>query len=298
VVEVIQGRANAEATMREYQNRQSPPDAHEGWRYFLEKTEIKPGTGAAEATNLRQQELENSRMKFHLKILGIIYVSLGGLIAANSSTILTHLNWGASYLVHDFYRRFVKPDATERHYVFAGRFATVLLFVLSSGMVFLLDTAKDSFDLMLQVGAGTGLLYLVRWFWWRVTAWCEVVAMVSSFGVSLVLLVMKKNGAAIGNTQQLILTILVTTICWVATAYLGPKTDPAVLANFFAKTKSNDQNMGLALLGWVAGVMMIWSALFAVGNFLYGRYDYAAGLTAVFVVSGAAVIRIVSRLWR
>src|SRR5205085_1276117 len=132
--------------------------------------------------------------------VGWMGLMLGGLIAANSSTILTHLNWGASYLVHDFYRRFVKPNGSERHYVFAGRIATVILFVLSSGMVFLLDTAKDSFDLLLQVGAGTGLLYLVRWFWWRVTAWCEVVAMVSSFGVSLVFLIMKKNGAAIGNT--------------------------------------------------------------------------------------------------
>src|SRR5207253_9898735 len=147
------------------------------------------------------------------------------------STILTHLNWGASYLVHDFYRRFIKRDGSERHYVFAGRVATVILFFLSSALVFGLDSAKKAFDIILQVGAGTGLLYLVRWFWWRVTAWFEVVAMVSSFGVSLVFLIMKKNGAAIGNTQQLILTILVTTVCCVATAYLGPKTDAAVLAN-------------------------------------------------------------------
>jgi len=98
---------------------------------------------------------------------------VGGLVAANSSTILTHLNWGASYLVHDFYRRFLKRDDTEKHYVRAGRIATVLLFVLSSSLVFVLQTAQDSFNIILQVGAGTGLLYLMRWFWWRVTAWCE-----------------------------------------------------------------------------------------------------------------------------
>ena len=100
---------------------------------------------------------------------------VGGLIAANSSTILTHLNWGASYLVHDFYRRFIKKDASEKHYVAAGRVVTIILFFASSALVFVLDTAKDAFDIILQVGAGTGLLYLVRWFWWRVNAWCEVV---------------------------------------------------------------------------------------------------------------------------
>src|SRR5438270_5473613 len=151
---------------------------------------------------------------------GWVGLMLGGLIAANSSTILTHLNWGASYLVHDFYRRFVRPDASERHYVAAGRVATVILFVGSSAMVFLLDTAKDSFNLLLQVGAGTGLLHLVRWFWWRVTAWCEIVAMVSSFGISVLLLIVAKNGVALTTTQQLLLTIAVTTVCWIATAYL------------------------------------------------------------------------------
>src|SRR4051812_4730448 len=125
--------------------------------------------------------------------VGWVGLMLGGLVAANSSTILTHLNWGASYLVHDFYRRFVKPDASEHHYVAAGRVATVILFVGSSGMVFLLDTAKDSFNLLLQVGAGTGLLYLVRWFWWRVTAWCEIVAMISSFTISVLFLILAKS---------------------------------------------------------------------------------------------------------
>ena len=122
-----------------------------------------------------------------LKFLPVGFVGLmvGGLVAANSSTILTHLNWGASYMVHDFYRRFINRDASERHYVTAGRVATVVLFVFSSALVFVLDTAKDAFDIILQVGAGTGLLYLVRWFWWRVNAWCEVVAMISSFLISV-----------------------------------------------------------------------------------------------------------------
>ena len=130
---------------------------------------------------------------------GWMGLMLGGLIAANSSTILTHLNWGASYLVHDFYRRFVQPGVPERITCGPAGVATVILFVLSSATVFALDTAKDSFNIILQIGAGTGLLYLVRWFWWRVTAWCEIVAMVSSFGISMVFLILARVGAAPGT---------------------------------------------------------------------------------------------------
>jgi Na+/proline symporter len=251
---------------------------------------------------------------------GWLGLMLGGLIAANSSTILTHLNWGASYLVHDFYRRFVNGGQSERHYVRAGRAATVLLFVLSSATVFLLDTAKDSFNLILQVGAGTGLLYLLRWFWWRVTAWCEIVAMVSSFAISLVFLVLKKNGADLGTAQPLLMTVAFTTACWLATAYLGPRNDERVLVEFYRKVRpfgpgwqsvrikagmtaaemeADDRaaNFPLALAGWFAGCIMIWSALFTVGNFLYGRIGYAAALLAVFAASGAVVVRTVKKLW-
>jgi SSS family solute:Na+ symporter len=252
--------------------------------------------------------------------VGWMGLMLGGLVAANSSTILTHLNWGASYLVHDFYRRFINKGAPEHHYVVAGRYATVLLFVLSSSVVFVLDTAQGSFNLLLQIGGGTGLLYLLRWFWWRVTAWCEIVAMISSFATSVALFVATKRGADIGTAQGLITVIAVTTVCWIATAFLGPQTDPAVLANFYRKVHpfgpgwkpvsakvtltpqeaadAQAENFPLALVGWLSGCIMIWSALFTVGNFLYGRMGYAGALFAVFVVSGLVVTRVVQRLWR
>ena len=164
---------------------------------------------------------------------GFIGLMVGGLIAANSSTILTHLNWGASYLVHDFYRRFIRRDAPEAHYVRVGRLVTVGLFLASSGVVYLMDTAKDAFDIILQIGAGTGLLYLVRWYWWRVNAWCEVVAMTSSLAISLVLLVLNRNGAGISSHAALIFTVAATTICWVLTAFYGPATDRSVLITFY-----------------------------------------------------------------
>src|SRR5262249_53957393 len=148
---------------------------------------------------------------------GFVGLMVGGLIAANSSTILTHLNWGASYLVHDFYRRFIRTDADERHYVLAGRLATILLSICASVLVFFLDSAKNAFDVILQVGAGTGLLYLVRWFWWRVNAWCEVVAMASSFAISVILLLLGRSGVAISTHAALLITIAVTTLCWLIT---------------------------------------------------------------------------------
>jgi len=250
--------------------------------------------------------------------VGFIGLMVGGLIAANSSTILTHLNWGASYLVHDFYRRFVNRGASERHYVGVGRLATVGLFLCAAGMTYLLDTAKDAFDVILQVGAGTGLLYLVRWFWWRVNAWCEVVAMVSSFGVSLVLLALGRAGAPVSTHAGLLVTIAVTTACWVATAYLGPETDRGTLVAFYRKVRpfgpgwrrireaagisaaeaaATGENIPLGLLGWAAGTAVVWSSLFTIGNLLYGRTGPALALAAVFAVSGLALLWVIDRLW-
>ncbi|MBP1661635.1 MAG: sglT 2 [Candidatus Aminicenantes bacterium] len=250
--------------------------------------------------------------------VGFIGLMVGGLIAANSSTNLTHLNWGASYLVHDFYRRFINKTATEKHYVFVGRMATILLFFSAGALVFVLDTAKDSFDIILQVGAGTGLLYLVRWFWWRVNAWCEVNAMISSFVFSILLLVLRKFGFTVPTHYALILTVLVTTISWMLTAYLGPRTDQDQLVKFYrkvrpfgpgwkairreagiteAEARGTHESFPLALAGWVSGSLTVWSALFTVGNVLYGRWVYAAVLFAVFVASGFVLLKVINRLW-
>jgi Na+/proline symporter len=247
---------------------------------------------------------------------GFAGLMVGGLVAANSSTILTHLNWGASYLVHDLYRRFVNTTATEAHYVLAGRLATVLLFVLSSAMVYALDTAKSAFDIILQVGAGTGLLYLARWFWWRVNAWCEVVAMISSLAVSVGLLILARQGMGLSSHRALVVTVLVTTACWVATAYLGPQTDPEVLRAFYLKVRPSgpgwrpvraslglqaDEVIGdplpLALVGWTLGCAMVWSALFAIGQALYGAWGLAAGLGATAIVTGTVLAMLSRRLW-
>ena len=247
---------------------------------------------------------------------GFAGLMVGGLIAANSSTILTHLNWGASYLVHDFYRRFIRRDAGEQHYVRAGRWVTVGLFLASSGTVYLLDTARDAFGMILQIGAGTGLLYLVRWFWWRVNAWAEIAAMTSSLVVSIGLLIMARSGAPLSPHAGLLVTVAITTLCWVAAAYLGPQTDRETLIAFYRKVRPfgpgwekiridagvlertrDEDNIPRALLGWFAGCATIWSGLFLIGAILYGRTAQAAILAVVLLVSGSALMWVMRHLW-
>jgi Na+/proline symporter len=248
---------------------------------------------------------------------GFIGLMVGGLLAANSSTILTHLNWGASYLVHDFYRQFVKTDAPEKHYVLIGRLATIGIFLLSAVFTFFLDSAKQTFDIILQVGAGTGLLYLVRWFWWRVNAWCEVVAMGSSFAVSIAFFLLNKAGHGISPDKALLITVAVTTICWVVTAFVGPQTDRATLLEFYRKVRPSGpgwrtirreagffetqtgprESLPLALVGWLCGCSAIWSGLFTVGNFLYGRLGYAWLLLGVFILSGLVLVYVINEIW-
>jgi len=128
---------------------------------------------------------------------GVLGLMIAGLLAAYVSTISTHLNWGTSYLVHDFYRRFVKAGASEKHYVAVGRVVTALLMLFAALLTFVLQSARQSFELLMSIGAGTGLLYLLRWFWWRVNAWSEVAAMASSFLLALGFFVMARMGTDI-----------------------------------------------------------------------------------------------------
>ena len=249
---------------------------------------------------------------------GFVGLMVGGLIAANSSTILTHLNWGSSYLVHDFYRRFVKTDASERHYVNVGRVSTVALYVLAALLSLILDSAQDAFEVLISIGAGTGLLYLLRWFWWRINATCEVVAMASSFTISVLFFVMKKTGNPLPFAQTVIYSVAFTTVCWLITAFVSKPTSMDRLVSFYklvhpagpgwakireaagvsvAEGMQHSDDMGKATLGWISGCITIWSSQFAIGNFLYGRTQTAVILTAVFVISGFTLLTVVNRLW-
>jgi SSS family solute:Na+ symporter len=279
---------------------------------FPELKDIQAAFPAADPTLIGHDSAFPAMLKF--LPVGFVGLMVGGLIAANSSTILTHLNWGSSYLVHDFYRRFVAPGRDEKHYVNVGRACTVALYVAAAGMSLLLNTAQDAFEVLISIGAGTGLLYMLRWFWWRINAWCEVVAMVSSFAVTILFLVLKKTGHAQPFAHTVIYSVALTTLCWLVTAFVTQPTARGTLVAFYRKVRPAGpgwaavraeagpeggprDHMGLATLGWVAGCAMIWSSLFAIGNFLYGRTGTAWILTAVFVVSSGAVIYTMNHLW-
>ena len=256
-----------------------------------------------------------------LKFLPVGFVGLmvGGLIAANSSTILTHLNWGSSYLVHDFYRRFINKDATEGHYINVGRLSTVVLYVFAAVLSLFMTSAQQAFEVLLSIGAGTGLIYIARWFWWRVSAWCEIVAMVMSLVTSLAVPLLLPDTDFATRT---IVQVTITTLAWLITAYVGPETDRATLISFYRKVKpvgpgwtdiraeagvtdaevAQENRIGSALLGWISGCVVIWSSLFAIGNFLYSsgdptRLKMAWILTAVFAVSGYVLLKVTQQLW-
>jgi len=255
-----------------------------------------------------------------LKFLPVGFVGLmvGGLIAANSSTILTHLNWGSSYLVHDFYRRFVSPSASEKHYVTVGRVCTLGLYLVAALLSQVLNSAQEAFEVLISIGAGTGLLYLLRWFWWRINAWCEVVAMISSFGITVVFFILKKSGHVQPFAHTILYSVGFTTLCWVIAAYVTAPTSRERLIAFYrkvhpagpgwtaireaagvtaAEAARHSDHMGRATLGWISGCLTIWSSLFAIGNFLYGRTALALTLTGVFIVSGGVLIYVCNRLW-
>jgi Na+/proline symporter len=245
---------------------------------------------------------------------GLLGLMVAGLLAAYVSTISTHLNWGTSYLVHDFYRRFMRPGADERHYILVGRLVTAGLMVVAAALTFVLDTAQASFNLLLSVGAGTGLIYLLRWYWWRINAWSEIAAMVSSFAVALAFFVASKQGVAIATHTSLLVTIAITTVVWVAATYLTTPTDRATLVQFYRLTRpagpgwkpvqadagvsSSPDSIAHGMLGWLLGCFAVYAALFGAGSFLYGRTVPGVVFTVIFVLAGIGLIRLIPALWR
>jgi solute:Na+ symporter, SSS family len=243
-------------------------------------------------------------------------VMLAGFIAAYMSTISTHLNWGASYLVNDVYRRFLGPGRTERHYVTVARFATVLIFLASLGVYTLLDTVAGAWWLLISIGAGTGLVLILRWYWWRVNAWSEISAMLAAFVASLVgrwLILPRFTGEgaaegllADGQAAVVLATLVFTTIVWLVVTF-ATRPEPAhVLESFYRRVRPGGPGWNAvsvrlgfgsesipggrwAVIGWMAGLLTLFSALFGIGRVIFR--DYATGLLLLGVAgAGFAVI--------
>ena len=236
---------------------------------------------------------------------GLLGVMVASLLAAYISTMDTHLNWGASYLVHDLYKRFLKPEASEKHYVLVARIVTTALMILAALTMFALDTAKDAFNLLLSIGAGTGLIYLLRWFWWRINAWSEIAAMISSFIIATILFFVNKYGHPIPAHISLVLSIAFTTAVWLITTFLTKPTDRKVLENFYklvrpfgrgwdavripANLQPSSDSITHAILGWLLGIMLVYSALFGTGSFLYGKIANGLVFLIPFAISAAGL---------
>ncbi len=248
---------------------------------------------------------------------GLMGLVVASLLAAYMSTISTHLNWGASYVVHDFYRRFVRQDADEARLVLVGRLATAGLMIAAAALSLLLSHALQAFQIMLQIGAGTGLLFVLRWFWWRVNAAAEITAMAVSFAIAAWFQFAHARvfGSAPLDWQQLVFGVAVTTAAWVLAAYLGPVTDEARLREFYRAIRPGGPGwaavraraaaageplpaarpqLALKLGCALGGCGAVYAALFATGSALYGRRAAAAALTALAALCGLAV----AHLWR
>ncbi len=245
---------------------------------------------------------------------GVLGVMVAGLLAAYVSTLSTHLNWGTSYLVHDFYRRFVRADESERHYVLVGRIVTAVLMLLAALFTLILQTARGNFDLLLSVGAGTGLIYLLRWFWWRINAWSEIAAMASSFLLAAGLFIAQRRGVTVATHVSLLATIAITTVVWLMTAYLAEPTDRATLRDFYTRARPAGpgwaairaecpgvkpaDNLSAAFVCWFAGLALVYGALFGAGHLLFG-HTIAGMIGILFALAGAVVlVRMLPRLWR
>jgi len=243
---------------------------------------------------------------------GMMGLMIAGLLAAYVSTISTHLNWGTSYVVHDLYRRFLKPGESERHYVMVGRLVTAALMVVAGALTFVLQTAQTSFNLLLSVGAGTGLLYLLRWFWWRINAWSEIAAMASSFVVAVAFFIAGRQGSEIPAHISLLVSIGITTFVWLAATWLTPPTDESVLIAFYRRVRPSGPGwapiaaragatgdagtLGASLLASVLGCAAIYGALFASGAFLYGQPARGLLFAAVSAVGVLGVARLLPRV--
>ena len=250
---------------------------------------------------------------------GIFGIVVASLFAAYMSTIATHLNLGSSYMVNDFYKRFINKDASEKKLVLWGRVWTVIFMILSCYVAVFLESALGAFQIILSIGAGTGLLFLLRWFWWRLNAYSEIAAMCFALPIACFFQFHKfPEGSLLANSSiQLVASVALTTVGWLVVTFLTPPDDKETLREFVRKTRAggpgwkkvyddaakdgveligaNDRwSVPLGILCSVIGCVAIYSALFCVGAFLYGEIVFGAILLAVAVVGSVLIFR----FWR
>jgi Na+/proline symporter len=254
-------------------------------------------------------------------LLGIVLASLG---AAYMSTISTHLNWGSSYVVNDFYRQLIHKKANEKELVLVGRITTVILMIASAIFALYLTNAKQLFDIIIMFGAGTGLIFILRWFWWRINAWSEIVAMFSSGIISLLFwryeqVLFFDEAALFPEWSRFPLVVLITSVLWIVVTFLTPAEKTSTLIRFYKKTQpggpgwkkivdeATEQGVDLkrkegkwtvpsGILAMLLGCVLVYSSMFATGNWIYGNYELATGLTFTVIISAWLLKRVWDRI--
>lgn len=249
---------------------------------------------------------------------GLLGMVVASLIAAYMSTISTHLNWGSSYVAFDFYQRFIKPEASDKELVNVGRISTVLLMVLAGLFALVLTNAYQAFKILLSIGAGTGSIFILRWFWWRINAYSEITGMIVSFVLALLLNVEKISPTflfELSGEIKLLLSVGITTASWIIVTLLTRPTSPKTLLSFFnlvkpygigwngfkrvAKKEELELQEGtgrfsIDLLAMFLGIVIVYSALFSVGMFIYGNLINGFILLAVALI----FILLLRNTWR
>jgi Na+/proline symporter len=253
--------------------------------------------------NLSDPKLGYPKMVVSFLPVGLKGLMIAAFFAAFMSTIVTHLNWGASYLVNDFYKRFIKKDASSAHYVFVSRILTVLLMIFAGIAAYQMESIKGAWELLLAIGAGTGLVYILRWYWWRINAWSEIAAMTCSFAVAMVLL--KTRFGAPGELNwayRMLITVGITTLVWLVATFLTRPVDKEHLINFYKKIKPGGMwkpikagiegagegpRIQTDILNWLLGTVFIYCSLFGIGKivFLEFKTGIALLLAAAFLGS-------------
>jgi SSS family solute:Na+ symporter len=240
-------------------------------------------------------------------------VMLAAFAAAYMSTIATQLNWGASYIVNDFYRRFLKPKESDRHYVNASKWTTVLLTVVSAVVTFYMTSIAGAWKMLIVTGAGTGLVLLLRWYWWRINAWSEISAMIAAFITSLSLQIVGglDSDKPVDFAWIMIITVSVTTVVWLAVTFLTKPESQETLVSFYRRSRPGaagwgpiarlapevkDSRMGIYnMIDWIAGCVLIYGILFGVGKLLLSEWVEGAWLLAGGLAGGAVIYWDLSR---
>tara|TARA_B110000037_G_scaffold59264_1_gene72448 strand:+ start:9285 stop:11009 length:1725 start_codon:yes stop_codon:yes gene_type:complete len=254
-----------------------------------------PGLDAS----LYQDDLAYPAMLTYLPA-GLLGLVLASLISAFMSTISTHLNWGSSYVVNDFYKRFVNKDASEKNLVLVGRISTAAMMLLAALLSLVLEQAKEAFDLILTIGAGTGLLFIIRWFWKAINPYSEITAMSVSFVVAIFFFICDKTEIILfSGAEKLLWGVGITTVAWVAVTlltqnerYLNPEYEKRAFQGEF-----KFKNMGYKVLSIFLGCIAIYSALFSLGNYLLGDGMQALYFLIAFIICSGLIASFWKRLF-